>query len=774
MADAPHEVVLSGCTPEPLMNYLKALGVLRLVAEDREHGDPDARGFWRNDMFVLYSRLDEKALEEFFLKHYRPTPIVAPWGGGSGFFKKDNKQAVDALVKSSADRVARYRETIGLVLEIIREEEIGDKPNGEDKVRLIQRYRRELPDEVVSWMDAAMVLQQDGQLFAPLLGTGGNDGRLDFTQNFMQRIVLLRLHEEGSAGQSREWIRQALLAEPARLSSASVGQFAPGRAGGPNATQGMEGDSTDNPWDFVLMMEGSLAVAGAAVRRLGATGNGRAAFPFTVRAVDVGFASVGRDESADSRGELWMPLWDRPASFTELAALFGEGRAEVNGRPPRDAVSFARATATLGVDRGITTFSRVSLLKRSGKAYLAMPAGRIVVREQPHADLLREIDPWLNTFRNAVATSGERENKVKRFVAAERQIDSAAFDFCRYGGPNHFADILIALGRAEREMALTPGKIGQSKSKVSPISGLSAEWIRAASGTAADQPVNRAGLAPEFQIALSLAGIGTSDGEQGRVGPLRANLEPVSTWYDTNDRRVKATWAEKGRAVVWNAADLSTNLAAVLARRVTDGERNGCAHLPLESPHGATPAAISAFLRGEVDERRTEDLLWGLVLVDSRPSASPPVDAASSSLPLVYCLLKPLFLSRGLVNTAGEQDKPRWRLARHDEKDAVRIRPEPRILALLRAERVNEAVRIAMRRLWSSGLTLWCSHVSHTRQCQALRQEWASGKLADLLSFQMGQGRRLAAALLIPVAGGDVRAIVQRATSLQHWTDAIS
>ena len=27
-----HEIVLTGCTPEPLMSYLKALGVLRLVA----------------------------------------------------------------------------------------------------------------------------------------------------------------------------------------------------------------------------------------------------------------------------------------------------------------------------------------------------------------------------------------------------------------------------------------------------------------------------------------------------------------------------------------------------------------------------------------------------------------------------------------------------------------------------------------------------------------------------------------------------------------------
>jgi hypothetical protein len=38
------ELILHGCTPEPLMSYLKALGILRLVAEQ---ADPEARGAWR-------------------------------------------------------------------------------------------------------------------------------------------------------------------------------------------------------------------------------------------------------------------------------------------------------------------------------------------------------------------------------------------------------------------------------------------------------------------------------------------------------------------------------------------------------------------------------------------------------------------------------------------------------------------------------------------------------------------------------------------------------
>ncbi len=765
MPEAMHEVVLPGCTPEPLMNYLKALGILRLVAEDRQHGDPGARGFWRDDQFVLRSRLDRESLEVFFLEHYRPTPIVAPWAGGSGFFEKDNKEAVRALSQSSSARAAGYRDAIGLVQQIIGDERVVEKPRDEDKVRLIQRYRRELPDEVVSWMDAAMVLQQDGQSFAPILGTGGNDGRLDFTQNFMQRIVRLGLHGGEQSQQSSDWFALAAFALPTKLHSASIGQFAPGRAGGPNATQGMEGSSTDNPWEFVLMLEGSLVLAGAAVRRLGTGGDTKAVFPFTVRAADVGFTSAGRDESAASRGELWMPLWERPSSLAEITMLFGEGRAEVCGRPVRDAVTFARAAATLGVDRGITVFARTSLLKRSGKAFLATPAGRIVVREQRNADLLREIDPWLDSFRSACSS----DNVPARFTAALRGIDAAIFDFCRYGGANHFADILIALGRAEREMALTPGKIGQSKTKVTPIAGLSFAWVRAAAGTGGgpeSAPIGTAELDHEFQIALALAGMGAAPDKECKVGPLRTNLEPFSTWYNRSEQRTGAKWAEKNRAVVWNAADLAANLAAVLTRRVMDGHRNGCQNLPLgpaRASLAASTAAISAFLRGELDERRVVDLLWGLMLADRPNSACNgqglPICGASfdehvSQLPPLYCLLKLLFLPRDLVVTQSRAGTI-WNLAPSDERRTHRIRPEPAVLALLRSGRVGEAAAIAMRRLRASGLT----PLPHRRSGGPSRDDvWREARLTPR------EGQRLAAALLIPIDSKAINTLVHAIT----------
>lgn len=102
-----HELRLDGCPPTPLASYLKALGVLRLVAEQK---DPQARGFWRGERFHLKTRLDPAGLRRFFLEDYAPTPIIAPWNGGSGFYPKDAKEGINAIAASRSDRFAVYIE----------------------------------------------------------------------------------------------------------------------------------------------------------------------------------------------------------------------------------------------------------------------------------------------------------------------------------------------------------------------------------------------------------------------------------------------------------------------------------------------------------------------------------------------------------------------------------------------------------------------------------------------------------------------------------------
>src|SRR5262249_32669695 len=96
---------LDGCAPTPLAHYLKALGILRLVAEQT---DPLARGWWEGDRFRLMTRLDEQELLRFFLDRYEPTPLTSPWNKGSGFFYASDP-GLTPVEKSCADRFERLR-----------------------------------------------------------------------------------------------------------------------------------------------------------------------------------------------------------------------------------------------------------------------------------------------------------------------------------------------------------------------------------------------------------------------------------------------------------------------------------------------------------------------------------------------------------------------------------------------------------------------------------------------------------------------------------------
>jgi CRISPR-associated protein Csx17 len=415
--------------------------------------------------------------------------------------------------------------------------------------------------------------------------------------------------------------------------------------------------------------------------------------------------------------------------LAELRTLFGEGRAEVAGRPARDGVDFARAVTSLGVDRGIGQFVRLSFLKRSGKAYLAVPIGRFVVHQERRVDLLQELDPWLYRFRTACAD----KNAPPRFRAGLRAVEQAIFDLCRYGGPTFYQAILSALGRVERELA--GGERFCADRQLSPIAGLSPDWIVAANdGT------------PEFELAVALAGVFDP---QEKIGSLRANLERVVVWRGKRGK-LAARWAEKDRAVVWNSASLPVNLAHVLARRMMDGDKEGCENLPLAADNFVSLSTVSQFLAGELDDRRIEELLWGLVLVEQKPGLvmRQSTDAEAPPLPRAYALLKLLFLPEPLQVNG----------------QPLRVKPEPEIVTLLGTSHIGQACRIAMRRLRASGL----APLPHPSSGGVARDaDWQE------LDHLKTDGHRLAAALLLPVsraAVGTLRGLVVRSAETEPQT----
>ena len=144
------------------MAYLKALGIFRLVAEQK---DPGARAWWENDRFMLSSALDREALVGFFLEEYKPTPIVSPWNGGSGFHPKDNSKAMDAILELESPRFRLWNEVVSIGKNILSSGE------GTDKKKLkewtLAQCRAEFPDEALDWLDATYVLTDSGAKFPP-------------------------------------------------------------------------------------------------------------------------------------------------------------------------------------------------------------------------------------------------------------------------------------------------------------------------------------------------------------------------------------------------------------------------------------------------------------------------------------------------------------------------------------------------------------------------------------------------------------------------------
>ncbi len=630
---------LPGCRPVPLASYLKALGVLRLVAEQ---ADPSARGSWAGESFTIRTRLSCEELLEYLLSDYRPTPILAPWNGGSGFYPKDSADALEALERSAAARFEVLRGAIGCARVAIAAMRLGERPAGDVKDELLNRLRAEMPAEALLWIDASVVLTGDGPKYPPLLGTGGNDGRLEFTNNFLQRVVeLFDLTTGDPLPAATALLEDALFSVPVHaLGKAAIGQFSPGAAGGPNATTGFSGDSRVNPWDFVLMLEGAVLFAARPARRLEGRTKGHLAFPFTVRSTGAGSGNMGSPDEADARAETWMPLWFADAALSEVRAFLGEGRVAVGRTTAGDGLDFARAVAKLGVDRGISGFERYGYLMRSGRAYLATPLGRVDVHRNPNADLIDQLDSkqWLRRFRQ-FARGNNRPARLRRLA---KRLEDALFSVARGTGgiERPFLETLILLGRIQEYFAVS----SEARDACRPVPVLDADWVhRADDGSV------------EFEIAASLASLHaigeTPAGGRSVVLPVAAHLSPVE--QRARGGHVLRTWStDSGRQVVWGPGNLDANLARVVRRRLLEAKALDLGDIPLSAWRSISLDAVGQWLGGEVDEVRITDLLKGLSLTRI-PRGHGTTRRNGLTLPAAYGLLKPLFCPRAILRRLG-------------------------------------------------------------------------------------------------------------------------
>ncbi len=637
-------VTLPGCTPSPLACYLKALGALRLLA--RQFSEAHPKALWRGNTFCLQSNLDEAALADFFLNRYSPSPIVAPWNGGSGFYPKDNSVAIKAVLHSKADRFALYRETIATAREAIASLKLKAKPERAEKDKLLLRCRNTFSDPALEWLDSAFVLTGNGAKYPPLLGTGGNDGRLEFTNNFMQRLTEVFDMGTGTAlSGAAALLESALFGTPIQgLADSPIGQFSPAAGGGANASTGFDSRSTVNPWDFILALEGAMVFGAAAVRRLEDRSPNRLGrtpdhlvYPFCVQPSGSGYGSAADADESDPRGEIWVPLWAAPAGLDEIRSLFSEGRAWVQGRPPRNGVDFACAVVSLGVDRGISEFQRYGFHVRNGLAYFATPLQRLPVRQDSViTDLLAACDHWMGRF-----LSGAKADTAPGSIRhAANQLEAAIFAQAaasQQDNPDTAQEILVALGESER--ALARSEKWRAETSLRPIPLLRGGWIHEADDRT-----------PEFRLAAALASVEFWFGKE--FFPLRRHLEPVRV---VPGRKGRAYWDEGARnELVWSDGEITDVLCNIMRRRFLLARSAAKPSWPEYAKISAWPCDIAAFIEGRVDEKRLGQLLWGLSLVDfsgdtfsaeempQRPSSG----SREETPPAFYAQLKLCFAGR--------------------------------------------------------------------------------------------------------------------------------
>lgn len=732
------ELALGACNYSSLAGYLKAIGVFKVLSKQL---DPQTKLYWEGLTPHLCFR-ENRSMDEiicFLLKQYEPTPIVIPWsgsdffdvnleGGSRSYSKPPSKgKIIEAFLATKSPRLEKYRKSLQICLNLIKDLDLSKQDiSGStrsariNKARFMGLLRSRLPDEMVDLLDVAAVIEDDRVFTNTMLGSGGgNDGNLHFGTNFMQCLWLClpdfskqrnlksSYKDFNSAASCRESLFDIYAEENTVIRGDTIGLYESGYVGGPNAYEGFEADALRNPWDLIFSLEGVTLFKGALSSRFGTKlGRRGAAFPFMTRVSFDDMSTIVSKETGQR--EVWLPVWRSPASIKPLEMVFSEGRAEIAGRQALDGVDFMRSIASLGVDRGIDAFQRYGIVKgRVGgdNYHTAINLGAVKTFEKPleNVDLFDDIDRWLSRLRRACS----KGNVAGRYNVHLRNIESAISSYCRQGDRRRLQEVLLCLGRAEEALS-TSG----SKEIISPLT-LSPRWIKACDDGST-----------EYRLACAVGSI-----SDRRVGPIRMQMEPVELMGD--GRRVR--WSKSDKSVSWGKGNLSSNLLNVLQRRVLEGSRVDVGLVPLEGKVSVSLADVFHFIKGYIDEKKVNDLVWATSTIRWRIyrrnlHAPKWIWKPVYEMPRLYPLVKLLFLPHSLSYNF---EKARWEYSWGST--GINIPYMPHVLNLLKAGRVREVNRAAVQRLKASGLKPIGAGIGSMYTSKALEHT------------------RLAASLLIPI-----------------------
>jgi len=701
------------------MSYLQALGVLRVLHEQRA---PGLASYWHGSTLHIESHLTEETIIRFFVDDYEPTPMLSPWNGGGGFRTlkhEKGEQAVARMESSDDPRLASFRNAIDAARRVwdwgLRdgwlEEKWEEKPGGgkkytlkPDKATFLAACRAVFPDEALDWLDASVVLTDARKPQYPLLlGTGGNLGRLDLTTTYMEALSGLLDPEQTS--RTTELLAHALFGygHP-ELDTKAVGQYFPAAAGTMNSSAYGSAPVT-NLWSIAFYMEGALLFASGVARRFSGS-QGLATTPFTVSGHPAGYSAA---EGERVKGEFWAPLWKRPMTVPELRRVIAEGRVSWRGKQAAHGLDAAKALTTLGVDRGLSRFERYVIADRFGQSPLAVPAGSFAVKRQPadHVSLLRTTDTWLDRAR--------RQPRPSAAASALRRVDAAQMDVTQNpDSRTHLQDFLVELASLEWVISRNP-ELAAATGPVPPLDRK--RW-----GPALDD------WSPEWRLAAALATQHDTDGTSASV-----LLRPVKP---SDKSRKRLEWDKKPTGTP--SGSVTDRLAAALIERtVRCAYRTPDPEVPTAGSGGMVAfdyaanvraGDVMAFLNRRVDDRRLNRLLSAAALLDGRPRIEWPETDRRVVADPAHAVLAAFYHPEPITTPRTDE---------HPDGRKAQLLPGRSWPQKLRAERTLDVLREALVRLRQAGFE------------PAVR--------AETVSLSVPSPKRLLASLLIPTAHWDVQ-----------------
>lgn len=620
---------------------------------------------------------------------------------------------------------------------------------------LLESFRDGLPELGALAMDAVLTSRTTRVSDNPLFLKRGEAGNSEIFRGFWSYFLSFKDKPAGLVGaalfpqQSSIWDNEKAPGTP----------FFPDAIKTYNNGLGWVVDSFPfNALDYLLAVEGALALRGAASRALAANSRRFAAFPFVF---DSGEDLV--DDSNEVKGtasSIWLPLWGRPATFAELSSFICDAQARLPGKEARFSAEFARALRAQGVDAGFSGWQEFRFKMKASRVpwvctgrYLGATSDRHSIRLN---DALAPLDEsgFLDQFEprykgNKIDTRSPHPIRASISVAIEDAVVQPI--------PDNAMEILLRLYPA-------CGKLAQSKSF--------RETLRQSARFFDPLPMKQwedllAGFdTPEFRIARALASITgffkQSNGKFSKVQPFLGSLLPLNLEFG------HCRLEEDSKQAVWSGTDLCHDLTRVLSRRYLDSLEDE--RPALMAPRPAPLDDILAFLNGELDDHRIARWTEALSLIgwhfekEEKPDSSPSSDEQSledeqrksPAIPLAYAAM------RSVIEMECEwqgNDVSLWKKRRSHRPIALLCQRVPSSLAL--------AVEDALRWLAIWGVPNCWGETDRREKPRLGGRDIIRADHRELI-FGGGQPRlvsRLAAAVFIPLDWHD-RGKLYRAITL--------